>query len=240
MIEMSERRPTPVPMPAKTKATPAPPVPIPPRAQRRFNAFQEQCRQLSLQLFFDAHAPLRSLGITSAIPGEGKTFLASVIASTLANDTEETVVLAECNWEHPTIHNYFGIPASPGLAEWQRGECTAQEARRYVGENLIVIPAGHADRHAARLLHQMRERPIGGAIARPRELLVLDLPAIATTAYGALAASLVEAVLLVVRAGVTPRPAVAGACAQLKGVPLKGIVLNRIESQIPGWIREVL
>src|SRR5205807_5586521 len=83
---------------------------------------QEQCRQLCLSVFFREHAPVRSLGFTSSIGGEGKSFLAMLTSRVLAIDSSDPVTLVECNWSHPSLHESFGCPAVPGLAEWLRGE----------------------------------------------------------------------------------------------------------------------
>jgi Mrp family chromosome partitioning ATPase len=201
---------------------------------------RERSRQLSLALFFREQTPVRSLGFTSTLGGEGKTFLARLMASVLSDDSSEPVALVECNWEHPSLHEYYGIPATPGLAEWLRGECSVSAIRHQVGYNLTVIPAGDADQDAVRLLRHLRHEGLLRTLAAPRELLVVDLPPIITTGYGRLAASLVEALLLVVRAGVTPDHLIADACAQLKGLPVEGIVLNQVSSRIPRWIRRML
>ena len=77
-------------------------------------------------------------------------------------------------------------------------------------------------------------------IARNHELLVVDLPSIAVNAYGSLAASLVESLIIVVRAGVTPDVMVAETCSQLKELPVHGLLLNQVESQIPRWLQKIL
>ncbi len=55
--------------------------------------FQERCRQLNISTFFQENSPVRSLGFTSAIDGEGKSFLAMVTANLLANDSNVPVTL---------------------------------------------------------------------------------------------------------------------------------------------------
>ena len=72
------------------------------------------------------------------------------------------------------------------------------------------------------------------------ERYIFDLPPVVSCSYGALAAALAEAVVVVVQAGVTPDSVVAEACAQLEDIPIEGIVLNQIESRIPRWIRRIL
>lgn len=205
-----------------------------------FHALQEQCRQLCLSLFIDPRTQVRSVGCTSAIGGEGKTFVATMLATSLANDTDQGVVLAECNWKHPTLHQWFGIPATPGIAEWQRGECAEGDMCHQVSDNLVVLPAGDGQRDAVKLLRRFRQEPLRNLLGGSREFLIIDLPPITTTAYGVLAASLVETLLLVVHAGVTPQGAVTDTCSRLNGLPVQGLILNQIESRIPRWLREIL
>lgn len=201
---------------------------------------QERCRQLCLTLFFDEHAPIRGLGFTSPLAGEGKTFLSAVTAGVLANDSPDPVVLVECNWEHPTLHEYYRLPKTPGLAEWLREECSESEIRHKVDRNLAVIPAGDGRRDAVRLLQRLRQKDLMGTLAQSNELLVVDLPAIVSTAYGSLAASMVDALIIVVRAGKTPDALVTETCTQLKDLPVHGVILNRVESTIPRWLRQIL
>jgi Mrp family chromosome partitioning ATPase len=204
------------------------------------SALQERFRQLCLSLFFRSYSPVRSLGFTSSINGEGKSFLATVMANVLAHDSSDPVILLECNWEHPSLHEYFGIPATPGLGEWLRGECSETAIRHQYDHNLTIIPAGEGRRDAVRLLKQMRQKGLLEMVARSNELLVVDLPPVVTSAYGALAAALVEALLIVVHGGVTTDLMLTETYAQLKGLPVYGIILNQMESRIPRWIRQLL
>ncbi|MBA2286913.1 MAG: CpsD/CapB family tyrosine-protein kinase [Ktedonobacteraceae bacterium] len=201
---------------------------------------QERCRQLGLSLFFREQDPIHSLGFTSSIKGEGKSFLATVTALLLANDSHDPVTLLECNWENPTLHEYFGCPRTPGLAEWLRGECSETAIRHQVNGMLTVIPAGDGKRDAVQLLQRMRQDDLLANWTRSKDLLIVDLPSVATTAYGPLAASLVEALIVVVRAGVTPDDLIVETCTQLRDMPVHGLILNQLESRIPRWIRQLL
>ena len=201
---------------------------------------REQCRQLCLSLFFREHAPVRSLGFTSPLNGEGKSFLAMVAADVLANDSSEPVTLLECNWENPLLHQHFGFAATPGLAEWLHGECSETAILRRVSRNLTVIPAGDGKGDAVALLQHVRQKGLVNMLSRSNELLVVDLPSVVTTAYGSLAASLVESLIVVVRAGVTPDIMIAEACARLTDLPVHGLILNQVASRVPRWIRQLL
>ncbi len=198
---------------------------------------RERCRQIGLRLFADEDTAIRSLGITSALEGEGKSFLASTMAQSLASEEFAPVTLLECNWQHANLHEYFGFRATPGLAEWLRGECNGTEIRRRIAKNLTVIPAGNGQTDAIRLLQQLlQQRPF----AQAKGILIVDLPAILTTAYGPLAASLPEALLLVTRAGATSSFSLAKAVDQLADLSVEGIILNQFNSKIPRWIQQLL
>lgn len=201
---------------------------------------QERCRQICLSLFFREREPIQSLGFTSSIPGEGKSFLATVTATVLANDSSDPITLMECNWENPTLHEYFDCPPTPGLAEWLRGECSVEEIRYQINQRLTVIPAGNGKRDAVQLLQRVRREGLLNMPIRAKDLVIVDLPSTATTAYGSLAASLVDAVIVVVHAGVTPAALIAETCSQLKDLSVQGLILNQMESKIPRWIRRLL
>ncbi len=201
---------------------------------------REQCRQLCVSLFFREQAPIHSLGFTSSLRGEGKSFLALLAASELAKDSSEPVTLLECNWENPYFHSHFGFAPTPGLAEWLRGECSEMAIRQHVGDNLTVIPAGNGHRDAVKLLQHIQQKKLLNIFGCSGELLVVDLPPIMTSAYGVLAANNVETLVVVVRAGVTPGALVAETCAQLRDASVHGLLLNQVQSQVPRWIRQLM
>jgi Mrp family chromosome partitioning ATPase len=227
---------------AKSASTSKRGVVAPParRAPASMRELQERSRKLCVSLFLREHSPVRSIGFTSAIAGEGKSLLALTTAAVLAEDSAEPVLLLDANWEHPTLHEHFGLPPTPGLAEWLRGECGEEDVRHEVAENLSVVVAGDGQADAVKLLRRLRERSASYKVTSTPALLVCDLPPVVTCGYGAFAASTVESVVMVVRAGVTPEDMVAEACGQLKDLPLEGVVLNQISSRIPLWLQRIL
>jgi Mrp family chromosome partitioning ATPase len=75
---------------------------------------------------------------------------------------------------------------------------------------------------------------------RSNDLYILDLPPVLTTGYGVMAASLLESIVVVVRAQVIPDTMIAETCSQLKDLSVHGIIINQGQSLIPGWIRQML
>lgn len=214
------------------------PVRVNKRAVESSRLLTDQCRQLCLSLFFRELDPVRSLGFTSSIGGEGKSFLALITAGVLAHDSINPVILVECNWEHPVLHEYFGIPATPGLAEWVRGTCDVKHISYQVERNLTVIPAGDGAQDAVKLLKRVQQHGLLKLFGHAN--VIVDLPPIITTGYGTLAAGLPESIVVVVRSQLTPDSMVGETCARLKEVPIHGIILNQEESRIPQWIRQLL
>jgi Mrp family chromosome partitioning ATPase len=210
------------------------------RPMDQMQVLRARCRQLGVSLFFHEQVLIRRLGFTSSISGEGKTFLAKLTAEVMAEDNDVPVTLLECNWENPTLSTAYNLAPNPGLSDWLLGRCPLRAIRREVARNLTVIPAGDDSFSATKLLRQLQQKGVNSLLASPDEVLVLDLPAVATTAYGPLAAHLAEALVLVVRMGVTPEPFVTEACKYLKDLPVHGIVLNQVVSRIPRWLRRML
>jgi Mrp family chromosome partitioning ATPase len=218
----------------------AAPEPVGKRAQLHAYMTQERCRHLCLSIFFREQTTVRSLGFTSSINGEGKSFLALTSARALARDSGVPVTLLECNWEHPSVHEYAGIALTPGLAEYLRGEAVESSIRYRVDNNLTIIPAGNGKQDAVRLTQQLRKKGSLNNLLLPDELFIVDLPPVITTAYGALIAGLVDALIVVVRAHVTPNTVIAETYSQLKDLPVEGLLLNQVESHIPRWLHHLL
>lgn len=206
----------------------------------RVRLIQSQCLKMSLGLFNRPQRHTRSLGFTSAIPGEGKTFLATVTATTIAERTHRPVTLLDCNWDHPDLHRRFGIANSPGLAEWLRRECDLADIRRTVSPWLTVIPCGDASHETLALAQRFQALGAQALLTLPDELLVVDLPSVLITDYGALLPQTLDSVLLVVHAGVTQEAYITEAARELSDSALEGTVLNATHSSIPRWLLRLL
>jgi protein-tyrosine kinase len=95
---------------------------------------------------------------------------------------------------------------------------------------LSILPAGKLVAGTAELLSSNRMRHIIATLARhPRRLLILDSPPLLVTNEGTALIKLAGQVVLVVRAGVTPRPAVQSALAMIDAEQAGGIVLNQVQ-----------
>lgn len=175
------------------------------------------------------------VGVTSAISGEGRTTVALGLAQTLSTDLDMLVTLAEVDFERPSLAPYFGVAPSPGLCEVLRDEYSLHEVVYAVGPNLSVATTGTVGPDSARLLRQLPARdPFHGSHG-PQGVVILDLPPIINHSYSPLAASIADAIVLVVRAGVTPIAIVREAIARLDAQTPQGVVLNGPRTSAPTW-----
>jgi non-specific protein-tyrosine kinase len=206
-------------------SAPSVPRPVPSPADRlSIQTFRELF--VSLDLHPEEHPVI---GITSTIEGEGCTTVAWGLARTLAADLDSLVSLVEVDFERPSLSAQLNLSNAPGLADVIRGEAHLADVQYQVAPNLCLIPAGTTPGDPGRLLHQFPINDPFHSQIRLDGLVILDLPPLLSHGYSALAAKVADALLLVVRAGVTPVDLVRQAIGRLEDQPLRGIVLNGFE-----------
>lgn len=201
---------------------------------------QAEFLHVSLPLFFADQQPVRSIGVTSAVAGEGKTLSALLASHALASSSRRPVLLVECDWDRPTLARDLHLPTSPGLSEWLRGTTDRSDVRHQFMPNLTVVPAGLGGPDAMTALAELQRPELRERLADPDELMILDLPSVLGSYYGVLAARLAEALFLVVRAGSTPASFITRATDELKELRVEGIILNQVHTRVPRWLQSLL
>jgi tyrosine-protein kinase Etk/Wzc len=210
-----------------------PAVGSPLAGNQTFSIGIEAFRNLRTGLIWsDGGDTLRTLVVTSAAPGEGKTLTAANLAVTLAYDGLR-VLLVDCDIRRPRVHSLFQLPRAPGLMELLRasGDPDApppRAIRETPVARLSVLTCGALPVNAANLLSGTRMRVLLGELQEQFDIIVLDTPPVLATADASIVASLTDGVLLVVRAGTTDRNAAQRAYQQLANVGARvvGTVLN--------------
>jgi capsular exopolysaccharide synthesis family protein len=167
--------------------------------------------------------------VTSPRLGEGKTTISANLALCLAQDPQQRVLLIEADLRRPRLSALFGIRAEPGVADVLTGSATIGEAMVPIaGYRLFVLPAGTAARRSPEALASSVLRGLVDGL-RPRfTRILIDTPPLAMADTQELA-RIADGVLLVVRAGMTPRPALETAFHTLERDKIIGFVLNGIE-----------
>jgi capsular exopolysaccharide synthesis family protein len=188
----------------------------------------EQYRALRTRLMLHEDAgPLRSIFITSPGRQDGKSMTAANLALTMAQELQRTVVLVDADLRGASIHALFGLDQRPGLADVLLGDAALDDALVYLPEHrLTVLPAGNVPQFPTELLGSTAMRRAMDTLRARFDRILLDLPAAAPLADVGAVAPLADGVLMVVRAGVTQRPALDEALATFEEHKVLGVVLN--------------
>lgn len=176
------------------------------------------------------------VGITSALPREGKTTLALALARQAALSGRRTL-LVDADMRRRSLAPVLGLgPDQPGLVELLSGSCQAIDRLLVVEpeSRLRILPAGGLADAPQALLTSPQARLFFSGLRELCDLVFLDLPPVLATSDVLAAAPLLDRALLVVRWKHTPREAAQAAVRELAriGVPLAGLALNAVD---PGF-----
>ena len=188
------------------------------------------------------------VSITSAVEGEGVSFVSQTLAAILANDMRRKVCLVELNWWSASHHAERVTAAAErrehdiGVAQVIAGTATLEEAWvRTMNPALTILPAGKAslaERHVLAKSPALAE--LMDVLATKFDHLVFDLPPVLTASEAAVLVGLAEAFILVVRQGSTAEHKVRLALHELRHLVALGVVLNRTSTRVPRRISELL
>jgi capsular exopolysaccharide synthesis family protein len=188
----------------------------------------EQYRALRTRILHaDTGRPTNVILVTSPSRGDGRSLTAGNLSLAMGQELDRRVCLVDADLRHPLQHRLFGIPASPGLADVLVGQASLDEALGAIADHQItLLPAGLTTSNPAELLGTTTMRRIVDTLRTRFERVVIDAPPALPLADVGILTPLVDSVLLIVRAGVTPKPAIHDAVAAMDELKLLGMVLN--------------
>jgi protein-tyrosine kinase len=172
--------------------------------------------------------------VTSALPGEGKTFCAVNLALSLALEVDASVLMVDADTAKPQLTRAFNLEAEAGLVD-------ALSDGRFDVESLVVqtslpklsiLPTGRLPQSAAELLASDR---MGAVMQRltsfsRNRIVLVDSPPLLVTNEGKALVDLAGQVVLVVKANATPQRAVMDAIGHLREDRFVGLVLNQSDT----------
>jgi protein-tyrosine kinase len=169
------------------------------------------------------------LMVTSALDQEGKTLCATNLAIALSMSIGAGVVLVDADLRHPSVAPGLGLRNHPGLVDYLLEEADWRDCLQPTEyERLQVIPAGRGSAMSTELLGSERMSALTTELKScfPKHFLVFDAPPLLLTADPLVLARHMDHVVLVVRAGVTPREAVLKAVQGLGADRFLGAIFN--------------
>jgi protein-tyrosine kinase len=194
----------------------------------------EQIRKLRTFIF---HMPNRDIPrvimITSALPSEGKTIIASNLAISIAKGEDQYVLLVECDLRKPSLFNLFKYPPSKGVVEILQGEANVSDCLiKTPIDKLTILPAAkEAPVNPSELLESKNMKSLIKELSErySDRYIIIDTPPIQATVDPKILASQVDAIVMVSRYRYTKEADFKMALESLPKEKVIGTVLNALD-----------
>jgi polysaccharide biosynthesis transport protein len=174
---------------------------------------------------------LRSVAVTSALHGEGKSTTSAQLARAVAQ-VGKKVLLVEADMRRPTLHKAFEVALTPGLSEVLEGEQLYRDSIVALDPpGLFMLPAGPISRRAADLV-SLSFSSILAKVSREFDLVLIDCPPVLGAAEAQEIAGMADGALLVIKASGTSGKAVSAALSSLirNRAHVLGLVMNQVRN----------
>jgi len=197
----------------------------------------EQFKILRTNLLFpESGKPARSILITSAAPGDGKSFVSANLAVSLALDHDRKVLLIDADVRRAAIHNIFGLNGfEKGVCDFltDRVPLTSLLVRTSL-KNLFILPAGQLTHDPAQLQSLEKLPKLFEELSTHfgEYFIVIDSPPPKLAAETGVLARLVDRIVIVMKAGVTKREYIEETIELVDKGKIAGIVFNWHENRM--------
>jgi protein-tyrosine kinase len=176
--------------------------------------------------------------VTSALPGEGKSFTAINLALSIATELDNTVMLVDADVARPSVMRVLGLPSGPGLLDLVLDESKDMSSilLRTNIEKLTILPSGTPHARATELLASDAMIRLLDDMAKryADRIIVFDSPPLLLTTEARVLASHMGQIVVVVEAGRTLQSEVQQALATIDACPVKLMLLNQAKAAFIG------
>lgn len=204
----------------------------------------ENIRMLRTKIFYpEAGEVPRSILVTSAIPGEGKSFVCANLAVSIAQGIEKEALLVEGDLRRPSLSKLLGISNKRGLADYlQSGAPVEQLIQQTTMPKLSVLASGHPPKNPAELIDTSKMTALIDLLENQNKdrLIIIDSPPIQAAPETDVLAKRVDKVILVIRWGYARREHAKQLVEMMGrdkviGVVFNAFEMNRLESKLQGY-----
>ena len=190
----------------------------------------ESIRALRTRILFPPSGKVpRTILVTSASPGEGKSFICANLAISLAQGVDNYCLLVDCDLRKPTQHTLFGLNNTVGLSDYLQHKKQIPELLTPSGiDKLSILQAGPRSINPAELLGSASMTSLVDELAQRYEdrVVLLDSPPLHAASETTVLAQHVDGVVLVVRYGAARREYVKALADAIGRDRILGVVFN--------------
>ena len=195
---------------------------------------QEAYRSLRTNITFALPGnECKCIGVTSSMPGEGKSTTAANLAISLGQ-IGKRVILVDCDMRLPTVAAKFRVNAVPGLSDFLVGHAPIEDALRNAERHGIhLLPAGNIPPDATGLLEARQLERLFAALRKNYDYIIVDLPPVITVPDASILSKYLDGYLMVVRERETEHRAVKEMLRRLQMTEAKilGFVVTGSDSE---------
>lgn len=181
-------------------------------------------------------ASFKSLMITSAVAGEGKSTLALGLALS-ASRLHQRVLLIDADLRRPNLHQMLNLPNEQGLSTLLSSDVTmpAHSTVQSSGAFIDILTAGPLPSDPANMLSCQRMRELMAEFEKNYDLILIDAPPVLGMVDAMICASFCTGVVLVSRIGQVTKTELAQATAMLRKLNVIGVVANGVNGVNHGY-----
>jgi len=176
--------------------------------------------------------PIKTILITSSIPREGKTIISSNLASSFALSSK--VLLLDCDFRKPRLHNIFNMKRFPGLCDYLFGTVPLEEAIRPTQfPNLSLMTCGTIPTNPAELIASKHMQTFLNQVKPKFDYVIIDSPPLATVTDAELLSSYADGTVIVCLASKTRLDLLVNTIETLNKIndTFIGVILNNFDYQ---------
>ncbi|MBL7223437.1 MAG: CpsD/CapB family tyrosine-protein kinase [Candidatus Brocadiae bacterium] len=173
-------------------------------------------------------AQLRTIVMTSAGKGEGKSTTALNLAVVMCQDFDKRICICDADLRRPRVHRLLGITPRRGLSDVLAGEALLDDV--LVTDSiprLTVVPGGHSSKSPAEMLSSPRMAQLIEELKSRFDFIIFDTPPILTVADAIVLGPMTDGVILVIQAGKVRKRPIQRAFELLHNSKVHGFILNR-------------